>query len=136
MRYLLSFFLLLSLSLIFSRTVFSNERKFTYTYETLTLPPGAREIEIWNTYSTDKGFFYRRLDQRVEYEFGVTNNLMGSIYLNSSWQFQDSAGVRMNEGDLTSQTVSVSSEWKYKLMDRVADPFGLALYRGGNSWIT
>ncbi|RPI00615.1 MAG: hypothetical protein EHM64_16915 [Ignavibacteriae bacterium] len=106
----------------------ANERKFTYVYETSVLPPGAREIELWNTYRSDKGYFYRRLDQRVEYEFGVINNLMGSIYLNSSWYAQDSTGVKMNGADMTGQAISISSEWKYKLMDRVADLFGLALY--------
>jgi hypothetical protein len=107
---------------------YANERRFTYVYETSVLPPGAREIELWNTYRSDKGYFYRRMDQRVEYEFGVANNLMGSFYLNSNWQVQDSAGVKINGADMTSQAISISSEWKYKLMDRVADPFGLALY--------
>ena len=86
------FFSFLFLSLLLPAADFANERKFTYTYETLTLPPGTREIEIWNTYRTDKDYFYRRIDQRVEYEFGITENFMSAFYLNTSWRLQDSNG--------------------------------------------
>jgi len=114
-----------------SETLLGNERRFTYVYETLTLPPGAREIEIWNTYRSNRDYFYRRMDQRIEYEFGVTDNLMSALYLNASWISRDSNGG-LDEGDaVTSQSISISSEWKYKLMDRTADFIGMALYGEG-----
>ena len=126
-RFLFRSLLFLGL-LIQANVVSANERRFAYTYETSTLPPGVREIELWNTYRTDKGFFYRRLDQRVEYEFGITNNLMSALYLNNSWKLQDSNGGADSGNAMASSEVSISSEWKYKLMDRVADPIGFALY--------
>ena len=106
----------------------ANERKFSYVYETSVLPPGVRELEIWNTYRTDRWYFYRRLDQRVEYEFGVAQNLMSAFYLNSSWRMGDSNGSADSGDAVHSQEVSISSEWKYKIFDRTADPVGLALY--------
>ena len=126
-RFLLLTFVLLG-QLLLTGVSSANERRFAYTYETSTLPPGVREIELWNTYRADKGFFYRRLDQRVEYEFGITNNLMSAFYLNNSWRLQDSNGGADSGNAVSSSEVSISSEWKYKLMDRVADPIGFALY--------
>ncbi len=124
-----TFFLLFILLFTLTSTeVFGNDRRFTYTYETSVLPPGAREIEIWSTYRKDRSYFYRRLDQRVEYEFGVAPNLMSAFYLNYSWRLQDSNGDLPGGSSAESYSISISSEWKYKLLDRVADPLGLGLY--------
>lgn len=127
MKYISTLFMLIVL-LIDSKSTLANERRFTYTYETLTLPPGVREIEIWNTYRTDRDYFYRRMDQRIEFEFGVTDNLMAAFYLNSSWLSQDSNGEESQGEAISSQEISISSEWKYKILDRVADPIGFGLY--------
>jgi len=120
---------LLSLLLFMSKNVSSaNERRFAYVYESSVLSPRARELEVWNTYRTGKPYFFRRLDQRLELEFGVADRLMTSLYLNYEWIMNDSNGNAPG-GDLQSeQGASVSSEWKYKFFDRVADPLGLALY--------
>ncbi|HEX2963200.1 MAG TPA: hypothetical protein VHO43_15485 [Ignavibacteriales bacterium] len=106
----------------------ANDRRFTYIYETLVLSRGARELEIWNTYRANRGYYYRRLDQRAEFEFGLGNNLMSALYLNSSWRLQDENGAAAGGDAVPSQEVSISSEWKYKLLDRVANPLGLGLY--------
>jgi hypothetical protein len=106
----------------------ANERRFAFVYETSVLSPGARELEIWNTYRTGKAYFFRRLDQRLEFEFGVADRLMTALYLNYEWKTNDSNGDAPG-GELQSeQGASISSEWKYKLFDRVADPLGVALY--------
>lgn len=124
-----SFIALLTLFVaFFPDTAQSNERKFSYTYETSVLPPGAREIELWNTDRRGRSYFYRRLDQRIEYEFGVTDRLMSALYLNYSWRAKDSNDDGAGGAKSTSYSISISNEWKYKLMDRVADPFGFALY--------
>lgn len=125
------FFLVILLFLLLPTTGSGNERRFSYTYETSVLPVGAREIEIWNTDRRGRDYFYRRFDQRIEYEFGVAENLMSALYLNYSWKSKDS-----NEGapgGILSNTyaISLSNEWKYKLLDRVADPVGFALYGEG-----
>jgi hypothetical protein len=106
----------------------ANERRFAYTYETSVLLPGVREIEVWNTYRTGKSYFFRQIDQRVEYEFGVSKDLMSAFYLNYSMKTEDSNGDAPG-GNLTSSfELGFSNEWKYKLSDRVADPLGIGLY--------
>lgn len=125
------FLLLMGFIVIVPEVADANERKFSYTYETSVLPQGAREIELWNTDRRGRSYFYRRLDQRVEYEFGVSNNLMSAFYLNYSWRVKDSNEDAAGGTKSASYSVSISNEWKYKLMDRVADPFGFALYGEG-----
>ncbi|MDE3056558.1 MAG: hypothetical protein KGJ59_01190 [Bacteroidota bacterium] len=110
------------------QTAQANERKFAYTYETSVLPQGARELELWNTYQTGKPYFYRQLNQRVEYEFGLGGNLMTSLYMNYEWKTADSNGDLLNGDAVNSSSVSISNEWKYKLSDRTADPIGFGLY--------
>ncbi|MGE5429901.1 MAG: hypothetical protein ACM3QX_02440 [Syntrophomonadaceae bacterium] len=126
-KYIL-FFSILTVLLINHSTVSANERRFTYIYESLVLPRGARELEIWNTYRANRGYMYRRIDQRAEFEIGLGNNLMTSLYLNSSWKLQDENGAAAGGNAVQSQDVSISSEWKYKILDRVANPVGLGLY--------
>jgi hypothetical protein len=103
----------------------ANERRFTYTYESNTLAKGAREVEVWSTWRKGRDSFYSRLDQRIEFEWGLTDRLQTAVYLNFSGQT-----VNNGMGALASsyETQGVSSEWKYKVMDRFADAFGLALY--------
>jgi len=108
--------------------VLSNDRKFTYTYESSVLAPGLREIELWNTHRSGKNYFFRRIDQRLEYEFGVANNLMSALYMNYSWRFMDSNGSAAGGDGVTSYSMSISNEWKLKLADRVADAVGFSLY--------
>ena len=106
----------------------ANERRFGYVYETPVLSPGARELEVWNTYRSGKAYSFRRLDQRIELEFGVAERLMTAFYLNYEWKAGDANGSAPGGGRTTEQSASISNEWKYKVLDRVADPLGLALY--------
>lgn len=106
----------------------ANERRFAFTYETPVLSPGARELEIWNTYRSGRPSYFRRLDQRIELEFGVADRLMTAFYLNYEWKVGDENGTGVGGGLATEQTASIANEWKYKLLDRVADPLGVALY--------
>jgi hypothetical protein len=106
----------------------ANERKFTYAYESSVLPAGARELEVWNTYRYGRQSFFRELDQRLEFEVGVTDKLMSAFYLNYESTLSDSNGTAPGGNFLFEHAVSISSEWKYKFLDRVADPVGLSLY--------
>jgi len=105
----------------------ANERHFTYTYETAVLPPGARELELWTTPRIGRrhGHFVR-FDQRVELEVGVTDRLLTAFYLNFEAVTQEVAGEE--EYQTSFSFGGVSSEWKLKLMDPVADAVGLGLY--------
>ncbi len=106
----------------------ANERRFTYTYESAVLPPGAREFELWSTHRFGRHNFYSRFDHRAEFEFGLTNRLMTAFYLN--WH-----NIAEEDTSTTPPTIArefefegISSEWKYKMTDPVADKIGSALY--------
>ncbi len=102
----------------------ASERHFTYTYESAVLRPGAREIEPWNTFRLGKDGFFARLDTRAEVELGIGDRLQTSIYLNLAAETRDTAEGRETTGTLE----GISSEWKMKLSDPVADRAGFALY--------
>lgn len=106
---------------------FANRRHFTYTYESAILPKASHEVEIWNTIKMNKKNFYRGIDTRLEFEFGLGGNFQTSLYLNTSSEaiFEDGA----IESD---QSFGFSNEWKWKLLDPVADPIGAALYSEGS----
>ena len=107
----------------------ANERRFTYTYESLVLSPGDAEIEPWTTFRIGRESFYNRMDNRLEFEAGVVDGLQTAWYFNWSSTTQDVDGVRAHE----SAFESVSNEWKLKLSDPVADALGSALYLEGSA---
>lgn len=103
----------------------ANERHFTFTYESGVLPPQGKEIELWVTPRIGREDFYSRFDLRVEYEIGLTDRLQTALYLNSKALAKETDG---GEKETEFEFAGVSSEWKYKLFDPVADPLGFALY--------
>ena len=113
--------LLLALS---STLCLANRRHFTYTYESSVLPKASHELEIWNTVRLNRKVFFRGLDTRTEFEFGLGGNFQTSLYLNISNE--------LDEAGNTDQSFGFSNEWKYKLLDAGADPLGAALYAEGS----
>lgn len=108
-----------------AEAVRANERHFTFTYESAVLPKGGREIELWMTPRIGREEFYSRFDLRGEFEVGLTHRLQTAFYLNGrSISKETATGDKQTEFEFT----GVSSEWKYKLFDPVADVLGLALY--------
>ncbi len=102
-----------------------NERHFTYTYESAVLPKDGREIEVWTTPGLGRDHFYSRFDERVEFEVGLTDRLQTSLYLNfGALTAETMPGMRQSSVEFQ----GISSEWKYKLRDPVADALGSALY--------
>jgi hypothetical protein len=102
----------------------ASERHFTYTYESAVLHPGGREIEPWTTFGLGREGYFVRLESRIEAELGVSDRLQTSLYLNLSAETAETGSGRVS----TSRLDGVSSEWKLKLLDPVADRAGLALY--------
>lgn len=103
----------------------ANDRHFGYTYETAVLPPGHRELEVWTTWRGGRDSYYSRFDHRLEFEVGVTGQLMTAFYLNFH------ALTEKNAEDVRESRFAydgVSSEWKLKLSDPVADAIGSAGY--------
>ena len=105
----------------------AQDRLFTYTYQSSVLNKGQKELEIWNTVRTGREEYYLRLDNRTEFEVGLGGNLQTAFYLNitSKTLPTEENSVKSLE---TENEISFSNEWKWKLMDPVAHPFGLALY--------
>ncbi|HEY3450316.1 MAG TPA: hypothetical protein VGK67_28430 [Myxococcales bacterium] len=105
----------------------ASERLFAYAYESAVLGPGQVELEPWTTVRAGRSEFYRRFDERLEFEFGLAPRLQTSLYLNASAKASGLAGARENEFEFE----GVSSEWKLKLSDPVAHVLGSALYLEG-----
>ncbi|MBA2480094.1 MAG: hypothetical protein H0V44_05480 [Planctomycetes bacterium] len=116
----------------------ASERLFTYTYESAVLAPGDRELELWTTYRHGRRYYYRRVDERAEFEVGVTERLQTAFYLNFSSKTQAALDASGNPtyDPTTGEAIlehesgveGVSWEWKYKISDAVADAFGSAAY--------
>jgi hypothetical protein len=113
----------LGLALV-AATAAASERRFTATQESSVLNPGDRELEPWTTFRIGRAEPYAALDERVEFEMGVVQGLQTSLYLNFTGE-RSGAGLTYAEAF---EFQGVSWETKYKLMDPVADPVGLALY--------
>jgi hypothetical protein len=103
----------------------ANEHRFGYVYETGVLAPGAKEIEVYTTLRAGRDRYYSALDQRIAFEVGVADNLMTAFYLNMRNTSEADALGGMHTAF---EWKGISSEWKYKLLDPVADAVGLGLY--------
>jgi hypothetical protein len=102
----------------------ADDRKFTYTYETTTMPKGDFEYEQWVTWKTEKASdtSYDRLDIRHEFEYGVTDNFQLALYVD--WRYQDGRSVTDDGAEFR----DVAFEAIYSLTNPVTDPLGIALY--------
>jgi hypothetical protein len=117
-------FLALLVAVTVASAAEASERRFTYTYESGVLPPGGREIEPWSTFRLGRSEFYSRFDGRIELELGLTERLQTALYLNAKAVAADTPLGRSTSTELE----GISSEWKLKLADPVADRAGVALY--------
>ncbi|MCX7985702.1 MAG: hypothetical protein N2662_02040 [Bacteroidales bacterium] len=108
-------------------TTFAQDRLFTYTYQSTVLNKGQKELEVWNTFRTGKEKYFARLDHRTEYEVGLGKNLQTAFYLNLTTK-SAASDDSIDTGIVNENEIGFSNEWKYKLLDPVADPIGLALY--------
>ena len=111
------------------RPAVASERRFVYTYESSVLNAGDLEFEPWTTLRNGRTDFYNRYDQRLEFEIGLTDRLQTAWYVNLTGLGQDKSTGREFQTDFK----GFSSEWKYKVMDPVADLIGLAFYLEGSS---
>jgi hypothetical protein len=117
--------LALGLTLGLAAAAAANDRHFGYVYETATMPVGAREIEVWTTARAGHDDYYSRLDHRLEFETGLTDNLQAAFYLN--WRNITEADTAGNL-NTAHQWQGISTEFKYKFTDPVADLVGFGLY--------
>lgn len=112
------------LTVLFALPAAANERHFTFSHESATLPAGAVEIEPWTTLRMGRDAYFLGIDHRLEFELGITDRLMGALYLNfGSETARDGAQLASSF-----QSKGASAELKFKLTDANADAIGSALY--------
>jgi hypothetical protein len=119
--------LLLIIMMIGFGRAFAQDRVFTYTYQSLVLNKGQKEIEVWSTLRGGRNEYYRGIDHRLEFEIGLGKRLQTAFYLNYGY----SKGIEKINGiqsENSSNSYSFSNEWKFKLTDPVANALGSALY--------
>ena len=107
----------------------AQDRHFSWTYESTTLPKGAIDIEPWVTFSSGRDNFYRKYESRLEFETGLTDKLQTAVYLNTS---HETKAILNGDGEVIglgeSTGFSFSNEWKLNLLDPSISPVGLGVY--------
>lgn len=98
----------------------ANERRFSYSYETTTMPKGLWEYEQWFTWKAydDKD----RFEFRHEFEYGITDNLTIDLYL-SDWRI-DNPDV----GDTEAEWRTAGAALRYMMTDPNKSWLGSGLY--------
>ncbi len=102
-----------------------SEIRFAYIQESPVAAADELELEVSTTYYRGRQQFYRRLDNTLEIEYGLTERLQSALYINYS-----SVTVDNGSGQLQTETQlkGVSAELKYLLTNRDENLFGTTLY--------
>jgi hypothetical protein len=112
----------------------ATERRFAFSSESGVLAPGEAEFEPWTTVRAGREHHYAAFEQRLEFELGLVPNLQTALYWNlgatSESVLDGATGDRVRTS--SSHFQSLSSEWKYKLSDALADSLGFAVYLEGS----
>jgi hypothetical protein len=105
----------------------ADDQPFLTIYTTDIDSQGERELEqffIWKSGHANAAF--NEFESRSEFEYGITDNLQASIYLNYDWaRERDHAPLGLAESD---SNLGVSGELIWRVMNVYYDPIGLALY--------
>jgi hypothetical protein len=109
----------------------ADENLFGYTYTADVLPKRKWEVEQWITdrLGKESGSF-SATDFRTEIEYGFTDRLQGSLYLNYNYFYVHDAMA--SSGPLDNRNFfavsGTSTEWKYQILSPFKDSFGLTVY--------
>jgi hypothetical protein len=108
-------------------TAHADDQPFLTLYTTDIQPEGGREFEQWLKWKAGHNQeSFNSLESRSEFEYGITDNLQGSLYLNYDWErIHPHAPLEPVE---TTDAVGVSGELVWRVMNPYFDPFGLAFY--------
>ena len=119
-------FLILTAVIFLTEIAYSDDRKFTYTYESSTLAKNVSDLEVWTTYKGGREYFYSAFENRLEYEVGLTNKLQTAFYMN----FKNVTQANSTTGDYDTEFEfkGISSEWKYQVLNKYRDGIGFAPY--------
>lgn len=112
-----------------SNVVTAQDRHFSWTYESVTLPKGGIDIEPWVTLFTGRENYYSKYETRIEFETGLTDKLQTALYMNAKHVTQASTDSTGNIIGLDkSSGYSFSNEWKLNILNPSTAPIGLGLY--------
>jgi len=104
-----------------------DDQPFITLYTTELLPAEEAELEqTFRWYSGHAHEAFNEFTSNSEFEYGITDNLQGELYLNYDWS-------RTRPHDPLSPAESenltgVSGELIWRMLNADSDPFGLALY--------
>ncbi|NDP27949.1 MAG: hypothetical protein GZ087_11060 [Flavobacterium sp.] len=115
-----------SILLLSTMSTLAQDRLFNYTYQSIVLNKGVKELEVSTNVLSGKTNYYREIQNRVEYEVGLGSKLQTAFYLNSKQKAYFDAVTGEIVMDATE--ISVSNEWKYKFSDPLANRIGFAGY--------
>lgn len=116
----LSLLAAVALATVASSSTKAAERRFTYSYETTTMPKGTWEFEQWATW---KNYSNRdRFEFRHELEYGLRDDLQLGLYL-SDWRL-----TNPDEGETEVEWRTAGAELIYSMTDPTKDIIGSALY--------
>jgi len=106
-------------------TLRADERRFTFTQEAPTTPPGSVELENWFTWkkSTPEDSSFNRFEFRHEVELGLTDNMQVAFYL-ADWSVTSGRSVEKDHAKYDDSAV----ELKINYLDDATDGFGLSSY--------
>ena len=123
------------LSIVLVNISNAQDRQFVRTYQSSVLTKGQMDLEAWSTYRTGRKYFFNRIDNRLEFEMGLTDKLQTTFYFNATHKsfaanIDSLGGIAdtSTSGIFHESEFSVSSEWKWKLSDPSANKVGFALY--------
>ncbi len=103
----------------------ADDQPFVTLYTTDIDPQDGREVEQWLSWKTGHhGASYNELLSQSEIEYGLTDDLQGSLYFDYDWSRQRAAPGPAD----TDSVAGASGELIYRLMNVYFDPFGAALY--------
>ncbi len=103
----------------------ASESRFAFLQESQVADPDELELEITSTYHRGREQFYSRMDNALEFEYGLREQLQTAVYLTYSSVTEDNgSGTLQTEAQLH----GVSVEVKYQLTDRTTEALGSALY--------
>ena len=112
-------------ALLPAQALMADERLFTYSYQSTTIPKGDIEFENWATFKlrTPEDSDFRRFEFRHELEIGLTDRLQLDIYL-ADWSFTESSESDASRFDYDDSAAVI----KINYLDPVSDPIGVASY--------
>jgi hypothetical protein len=125
----------------------AQDRYLAYTMQSNVIPKGTRQLEVWYANKSGGYSYFNGNYMRTGFKVGLGKNLTTTYYINVSGEAY--VGSEINHTDkvtreydqfLTKESdISFSADVKYKILDPVANPIGLAIHAditvGGNYYI-